>query len=40
MVELLQGLIQDDQRREREEPNVPQLATFRRPAVERTENGG
>lgn len=40
MVELLQGLIQDDQRREREEPNVPQLATFRRPAIERTENGG
>jgi hypothetical protein len=40
MVELLQGLIQDDQRRERDEPTVPQLATFQRPAVEKTENGG
>jgi cell division initiation protein len=40
MVELLQGLIQDDQRRERDEPTVPQLATFQRPAVDKTENGG
>jgi cell division initiation protein len=40
MVELLQGLIQDDRRREREEPTVPQLATFQRPPIEQTENGG
>ena len=40
MVELLQGLIQDDQRREREEPSVPQLAAFQRPTIEKTENGG
>lgn len=40
MVELLQGLIQDDQRREREEPTVPQLASFQRRTMEKTENGG
>jgi cell division initiation protein len=40
IVELLQGIIQDDQRREREEPSTPQLATFQRSAVSGTENGG
>ena len=40
MVELLGGLIRDDQRREREEPSTPQLATFLRPTAAKTENGG
>jgi cell division initiation protein len=40
IVELLQGIIQDDQRREREEPTVPQIATFQRPAADLTENPG
>ena len=40
MVELLQGIIQDDKRRERDEPSTPQLAAFQRPAVGNSENGG
>jgi cell division initiation protein len=40
IVELLQGIIQDDQRRERDEPSTPQLATIQRPAFNQTENGG
>ncbi len=37
IVELLQGIIQDDQRRERDEPSTPQLAAFHRPAADNTE---
>lgn len=40
MVELLEGIIRDDQRRERDEPSTPQLAAFQRPAAGQTENGG
>ncbi len=40
MVELLEGLIRDDQRRERDEPSTPQLAAFQRQAIDKTENGG
>jgi cell division initiation protein len=40
MVELLQGIIEDDQRRERNEPSTPQLAAFQRPAADNTENPG
>ena len=40
MVELLEGIIRDDQRRERDEPSTPQLASFQRPAAGQTENGG
>jgi cell division initiation protein len=40
IVELLQGIIQDDQRREREEPSTPQLASIQRLAFNQTENGG
>ncbi len=37
MVELLQGLIDDDQQRERGERSAPQLATFQRPSQEGSE---
>jgi len=37
MVELLQGLIDDDQQRERGERSAPQLATFQRPPQEGSE---
>ena len=40
MVELLQGLIQDDQRREREERSTPQLAPFQPREQESTERQG
>ena len=40
MVELLQGLIQDDQHREREERSTPQLATFQRRSGDSAENKG
>ncbi len=40
MVELLQGLVDDDQRREREERSVPQLATFSRRGTDSQENQG
>ena len=40
MVELIQGLVHDDQRREREERSTPQLATFKRRAQDTTENRG
>ena len=40
MVELLQGLIQDDQHREREERSTPQLATFQRRTGDSAENKG
>jgi cell division initiation protein len=33
MVELLNGLIEDDKRREQEERSTPQLATFQRPVT-------
>ena len=38
IVELLQGIVQDDQRRERDEPSTPQLAAFQRPAADNTEH--
>jgi len=37
MVELLQGLIDDDQQRERGERSAPQLASFQRPTQEGSE---
>jgi cell division initiation protein len=40
IVELLEGIIRDDQRREREEPSTPQLAAFQRSVAKQTENGG
>ena len=40
IVELLEGIIRDDQRRERDEPSTPQLAAFQRPLAKQTENGG
>ncbi len=40
MVELLGGLIRDDQRREREEPSTPQLATFLRPTADKDRERG
>ena len=40
MVELLQGLIQDDKLREKEERATPQLATFQRRAADTVENKG
>ena len=40
MVELLQGIIEDDQRREREERSTPQLATFQRRSTDTQENQG
>jgi len=40
MVELIQGLVQDDQRRENEERSTPQLATFQRRALDGTERQG
>lgn len=40
MVELVQGLVQDDQHREREERSTPQLASFQRRAQDPTENRG
>jgi len=40
MVELLQGLIQDDQHRERDERSTPQLAPFQRREQETTEHQG
>ena len=40
IVELLEGIVEDDKRRERDEPSAPQLATFQRPAVGNSENGG
>jgi hypothetical protein len=38
MVELVQGLVEDDQHREREERSTPQLATFQRRVQDGTEN--
>jgi len=38
MVELLQGLIQDDKQRERGERSTPQLASFQRSSRESSEN--
>jgi len=38
MVELLRGLIDDDQQRERGERSTPQLAAFQRPPQEGSEN--
>jgi hypothetical protein len=40
MVELLQGLIQDDQRRERDERSTPQLAPFQPRDQDTTEQQG
>jgi cell division initiation protein len=40
IVELLEGIVEDDKRRERDEPSTPQLAAFQRPAVGDSENGG
>ncbi len=40
VVELLQGLIEDDQRRERDERAAPQLATFQRRATDTNESQG
>ena len=39
MVELLQGLIDDDQQRERGERSAPQIASFQRPQREGSEGG-
>jgi hypothetical protein len=39
MVELLQGLIQDDQQRERDERSTPQLAPFQRREESSEQNG-
>jgi cell division initiation protein len=40
IVELLEGIVEDDRRRERDEPSTPQLAAFQRPAAGNSENGG
>ena len=40
MVELSQGLVQDDQSREREERSTPQLATFQRRSQDTSESKG
>ena len=40
MVELIQGLVQDDQSREREERSTPQLATFQRRPQDTSESKG
>jgi cell division initiation protein len=40
IVELLEGIVEDDRRRERDEPSTPQLAAFQRPAAGSSENGG
>jgi hypothetical protein len=40
MVELIQGLVHDDQRRESEERSAPQLATFQRRVQDGTERPG
>ena len=40
IAELLAGIVEDDRRRERDEPSTPQLAAFQRPAVGNSENGG
>jgi cell division initiation protein len=40
IVELVEGLVQDDKRREQEERSTPQLASFQRRPRESTENRG
>ena len=40
MVELLNGLVEDDKRRERDERATPQLATFQRRGTDSQENQG
>jgi len=40
IVELVEGLVQDDKRREQEERATPQLASFQRHTRESTENQG
>jgi predicted transcriptional regulator len=40
MVELVQGVVEDDQRRETEERSTPQLATFQRRVLDGTERQG